>query len=72
MNSLPVYMIVKKKGVRYFRFHPLRHAGASIMDRQNVSIGVIQRIQGHENRRRTTEIYLHSVGEMERHANGHL
>ena len=37
------------------------------MDQQNVPIGAIQRILGHENRR-TTEIYLHSVGEMERHA----
>jgi len=60
-------VLCKKAGVRYFRFHPLRHAGASIMDEQNVPIGAIQRILGHENRR-TTEIYLHSVGEMEREA----
>jgi hypothetical protein len=37
------------------------------MDQQNVPIGAIQRILGHENRR-TTEIYLHSIGEMERDA----
>ena len=37
------------------------------MDQQNVPIGAIQRILGHENRC-TTEIYLHSIGEIEREA----
>jgi integrase len=37
------------------------------MDGNNVPIGAIQRILGHENGR-TTEIYLHSVGQMERNA----
>ena len=60
-------VLCEKAGVKYFRFHPLRHAGASIMDEQNVPIGAIQRILGHENRR-TTEIYLHSIGDMERDA----
>jgi len=59
--------LCKRAGVKYFRFHPLRHAGASIMDGKNVPIGAIQRILGHENRR-TTEIYLHSIGDMERNA----
>ena len=59
--------LCKTAGVRYFRFHPLRHAGASIMDGNNVPIGAIQRILGHENRK-TTEIYLHSIGDMERNA----
>lgn len=53
--------------VRHFRFHALRHAGVSIMDSQNVPIGSIQRILGHENRT-TTEIYLHSISETEREA----
>jgi integrase len=53
--------------VKYFRFHPIRHSGASIMDGSNVPIGAIQRILGHENRK-TTEIYLHSMGEAERDA----
>ena len=57
----------RKVGVRYFRFHALRHFGASGLDRENVSIGCIQRILGHENRT-TTEIYLHSIGEAEREA----
>jgi integrase len=54
-------------GVKYFRYHALRHSGASIMDLKNVPIGVIQRILGHENRE-TTEIYLHTIGQPERQA----
>ena len=54
-------------GVRYFRFHAVRHSGASIMDDSGVHIGSIQRILGHENRK-TTELYLHSIGQAERQA----
>ncbi len=59
--------LCKKTGVKYFRFHALRHFGASVLDHANVNIGSIQRILGHENRT-TTEIYLHSIGEAEREA----
>ena len=59
--------LCKRAGVKYFRFHALRHFGASILDRNNVPIGSIQRILGHENRT-TTEIYLHSIGDSEREA----
>ena len=59
--------LCEKAGVRYFRFHPIRHYGASVMDVNNVPIGAIQRILGHENRK-TTEIYLHSIGDVERNA----
>ncbi len=59
--------LCKRAKVRYFRFHALRHLGASILDRENVNLGSIQRILGHENRS-TTEIYLHSIGEAERDA----
>ena len=59
--------LCKKAGVRYFRFHPIRPSGASLMEKNNVPIGSIQRILGHENRK-TTEIYLHNIGEMERQA----
>lgn len=59
--------LCKKTGVRYFRFHTLRHFAASMLDHENVSIGSIQRILGHENRS-TTEIYLHSIGMAEREA----
>ena len=59
--------LCRKAGVKYFRFHALRHFGASLLERENVPIGSIQRILGHENRS-TTEIYLHSIGEAERQA----
>jgi integrase len=59
--------LCKKAKVRYFRFHALRHYGASMLDAAGVPIGLIQRILGHENRT-TTEIYLHSIGESERQA----
>jgi len=56
-----------KAEVPYFRFHSLRHAGASLMDNSNVPMGAIQRILGHKSRS-TTEIYLHSLGDGEREA----
>ena len=59
--------LCRKVGVRYFRFHALRHSGASVMDNNNVPIGAIQRILGHENRK-TTEIHLHGIGQTERAA----
>jgi integrase len=59
--------LCKKADVKYFRFHVLRHAGASIMDNAGINTGSIQRILGHESRR-TTDIYLHSIGESERDA----
>jgi len=59
--------LCRKAGVKYFRFHALRHLGASILERGQVPIGDIQRILGHENRT-TTEIYLHSIGESQRKA----
>ena len=59
--------LCKKAGTRYFRFHALRHSGASVMDNNKVPIGAIQRILGHENRK-TTEIYLHSLGAAEQEA----
>ncbi|MFC1534499.1 tyrosine-type recombinase/integrase, partial [Thermodesulfobacteriota bacterium] len=42
--------LCQKAGVKYFRFHALRHFGASLLDQKNVPIGTIQRILGHENR----------------------
>ena len=59
--------LCKAAAVTYFRFHPIRHSGASIMDGNNVPIGAIQKILGHENRK-TTEIYLHCIGDVERSA----
>lgn len=59
--------LCKKAGVKYFNFHSLRHSGASVMDNSGVPIGSIQRILGHTNRK-TTELYLQSLGESEREA----
>jgi integrase len=59
--------LCNRAGVPYFRFHALRHSGASILDDHNVPMGAIQRILGHESRI-TTEIYLHSIRETEREA----
>jgi len=63
--------LCKRAGVAYFRFHALRHFGASVLDRANISLGSIQRILGHENRT-TTEIYLHSIDEIDRAAMEYL
>ena len=59
--------LCNRAGVRYFRYHALRHFGASLLEQANVPIGSIQRLLGHENRT-TTELYLHSIGESERQA----
>jgi len=59
--------LCEKAGVRYFRYHPIRHFGASMLEQANVPVGSIQRLLGHENRT-TTEIYLHSIGDSERKA----
>jgi integrase len=59
--------LCQKVGVKYFRFHALRHSGASLMDNNNVPLAAIQKILGHENRS-TTELYLHSIGDLERQA----
>lgn len=59
--------LCKKAGVPYFRFHALRHAGASLMDSVGAHTGTIQKILGHENRK-TTEIYLHSFDKIEKQA----
>jgi integrase len=60
-------VLCEKAGVRYFRFHALRHFGASMLEQSGVPVGSIQRLLGHENRT-TTELYLHSIGDSERRA----
>ncbi len=60
-------VLCEKAGVRYFRYHALRHFGATQLEQANIPIGSIQRILGHENRA-TTELYLHSIGDSERMA----
>ena len=59
--------LCRRAGVKYFRYHAIRHLTASVLDEMGTPIGTIQRILGHQNRR-TTEIYLHSIGDAERKA----
>ena len=59
--------LCRKAGVKYFRFHALRHSGASILDNNNIPIRDIQSILGHEHVT-TTEIYLHRLRDSERDA----
>jgi integrase len=52
--------LCRKAGIKYFRFHPLRHAGASMLADKGVAPNTIQEMLGHSNLK-TTERYLHSV-----------
>lgn len=54
--------LCEKAQVKYFRYHPLRHYGASVLDHARVPIGSIQKILGHE-KRTTTELYIQSINE---------
>jgi integrase len=65
-NKLMPKLCTKAK-VKRFGFHALRHAGASLMAENNVPIGAIQTILGHENRS-TTEIYVHTAEKTAREA----
>ncbi len=58
-------ILCKRTDVRYFSFHALRHAGASLLDSAKVPIGTIQKVLGHENRT-TTKIYLNGIGKKRR------
>ena len=59
--------LCRNAGAKYFRYHAIRHLTASVLDDMGIPIGTIQRILGHQNRK-TTEIYLHSIGDAERKA----
>jgi integrase len=59
--------LCKKAGVPYFRFHRIRHSGASIMDECKVATATIQKMLGHK-KRETTEIYLHPIKDSDRAA----
>jgi integrase len=59
--------LCRKAGVKYFRFHALRHFGASLLADAGIPMVVIQRLLGHENIE-TTELYLHAIGAAERDA----
>lgn len=59
--------LCRAAGLDYFRYHAIRHSGASAMEGAGVSITSIQHILGHESRS-TTEIYLHLLNGAERQA----
>jgi integrase len=61
--------LCEKAGVKYFRFHPLRHFGASLMALNGAPLTGIQYYLGHEYAS-TTAIYLHNLigGDGERKA----
>lgn len=52
---------MQKPEILYFRFHPLRHFGATALAEEGVPIREIQHALGHE-KLTTTEIYLHKIG----------
>ena len=54
-------ILCQKAGVKYFRFHALRHFGASVMDSINEPIGHIQRILGMRIARPLRSTYIPSV-----------
>jgi len=65
------YSMLKKvcrdAGVDYYTFHRFRASGASVMDNSGALLPGIQRILGHADRR-STEIYLEKLRDVERDA----
>jgi len=55
-------LLCKKAKVKYFRYHPLRHYGASTLDNLRFPIASIQKILGHS-KRSTTELYIQSIND---------
>jgi len=59
--------ICRDAGVDYYTFHRFRASGASVMDNSGALLPGIQRILGHADRR-STEIYLEKLRDVERDA----
>jgi integrase len=57
-----MHTVCKRAGVRHFGFHTLRHYTPSDLLEQGVSMKTLQRLLRHT-QLRTTERYLHSVGD---------
>jgi integrase len=57
----------KRAGVDYYTFHRFRASGASVMDNNGALLPGIQRVLGHADRR-STEIYLEKLRDVERDA----
>lgn len=56
-----------RAGVTYYSFHRFRASGASVMDNNGALLPGIQRVLGHADRR-STEIYLEKLRDVERDA----
>ena len=59
--------LCKKAGVKDFRYHAMRHFGASLLKEAGVPETAIQGNLGHE-KLSTTHLYLQSLGDSEREA----
>ena len=59
--------LCQKAGVKYFRYHALRHLGASILNNLGVDRKTIQGLLRHKNPE-TTDIYLQSIEDAPRDA----
>jgi integrase len=59
--------VCRDAGVGYYSFHRFRASGASVMDNSGALLPGIQRSLGHANRR-STEIYLEMLRDVERDA----
>ncbi len=57
----------KRAGVDYYSFHRFRASGASVMDNNGALLPGIQRVLGHADRK-STEIYLEKLRDVERDA----
>ncbi len=52
-------LLLEKNGLRKIRFHDLRHACASLLAANGLSIKLIQLYMGHANYSTTADIYSH-------------
>ncbi|WP_240903745.1 tyrosine-type recombinase/integrase [Chengkuizengella sediminis] len=59
---------IKRHGLKYIRFHDLRHSSATILIENDVSLKAIQERLGHSNYNTTADIYAHVTKKISRQA----
>ncbi|MDH6351876.1 tyrosine-type recombinase/integrase [Brevibacillus sp. 1238] len=57
---------VKRHGLRYIRFHDLRHSSATLLIAQGASLKAIQERLGHKQHQTTADIYAHVTKKVSR------
>ncbi|WP_342405549.1 tyrosine-type recombinase/integrase [Brevibacillus sp. FSL K6-2834] len=57
---------VKRHGLRYIRFHDLRHSSATLLIHQGASLKAIQERLGHKQHQTTADIYAHVTKQVSR------